>query len=508
MKITNIRLGRATNSSSSHSIVVTKDPSRVKSVSSSSGSFAYGWDHFVLKEEKEKLEYFLVPLINDLLSAVGREQTIELVRQWFDYDIEHAFVPRGYGDKPDQLVFQGYIDHQSMFRYGFDNIDNRLDQVAELINTLAKNPNIVVFGGNDNVCNEDVSEDLRPHKTDIEIPISLELINAGKEGVGKVGSVAMRSDQKSVTIFSRTTGNKIRITENNGDYTKSTYPELVDVKITNYCPFGCEFCYQASTKEGSHASFEDIERVAQMLGEMGVFEVAIGGGEPTMHPRFLDILKLFQSKGIAPNFTTFSKHWLKDEKLVKFLSTEWVGSVGVSVHSVKDIDKADAMLSDWRTGKKGVFNRVSLWDRDYTRSTLVVQHVVGSVPMDETIKIVKECAEREIHLLLLGYKDVGFGTAYQKHNTDGFETVLKLALESKHWDMMLSVDTAILQNFPDLPKVFNNIDERLYTAEEGKFSCYIDAVEETMGPSSYCQKEEMVALPMTVEQFAKVYAKW
>jgi organic radical activating enzyme len=278
-------------------------------------------------------------------------------------------------------------------------------------------------------------------------------------------------------------------------YIKSTSPELVDVKITDFCPFGCEFCYQGSTSEGIHASMDNLKKIASDLHNMGVFEVALGGGEPTMHPNFVDILKMFKDKNITPNFTTFSTHWLKNKDVVAFVKANDL-SIGVSVHRASDIQKVQKI---WDTVAPLHF---------YGTPFVVAQHVVGSVPLQDTIEVIRECAKEKFHLLLLGYKDVGFGKSYQEHNTEHFPVILKMALDEIAWNMTLSVDTAVLNNFPDLPEVMNNVDEVFYTTEEGKFSCYIDAVKGKCGASSYCDIQDMVLYPDSVEEFLNVYKEW
>nr|WP_321482061.1 radical SAM protein [uncultured Cohaesibacter sp.] len=81
-------------------------------------------------------------------------------------------------------------------------------------------------------------------------------------------------------------------------------PELMDISITNWCDKGCVFCYKSSTKHGKHMALSDYKRVIDQAAEMGVFQVALGGGNPNQHPDFVEILEYTDSKEIVPNYTT------------------------------------------------------------------------------------------------------------------------------------------------------------------------------------------------------------
>lgn len=85
------------------------------------------------------------------------------------------------------------------------------------------------------------------------------------------------------------------------------YPEFYDIKITNMCAGGCSYCYQNSTPDGELTQ-DMIERIKNYFEPMTMnqrpFQIAYGGGEPTLHPQFLEILKMTYDLGITPNYTT------------------------------------------------------------------------------------------------------------------------------------------------------------------------------------------------------------
>lgn len=72
---------------------------------------------------------------------------------------------------------------------------------------------------------------------------------------------------------------------------KLTYPEFYDVKITNKCNGDCPYCYQDSKIDEPQSDI--ITKIKKYFEPMNMnqrpFQVAIGGGEPTLHPQFCDI---------------------------------------------------------------------------------------------------------------------------------------------------------------------------------------------------------------------------
>jgi len=81
-------------------------------------------------------------------------------------------------------------------------------------------------------------------------------------------------------------------------------PTLVDLQVTNRCTVGCPQCYASSVPDGEHMAFEDAARILHELAAAGVCQIAIGGGEPLLHPQIVEIIELAYDLGIVPNVTT------------------------------------------------------------------------------------------------------------------------------------------------------------------------------------------------------------
>ena len=84
--------------------------------------------------------------------------------------------------------------------------------------------------------------------------------------------ISVRRDKNAISLFDRSNGTKVRFAI--GPYTKAKRPELVDIKITDFCPAMCPACYMGSTPSGEHSSMENMDNVIYELSKARVQEVA------------------------------------------------------------------------------------------------------------------------------------------------------------------------------------------------------------------------------------------
>lgn len=493
MKIHNLRVGHATNSSSSHSVVIIP-PEMVGKVAYSPNhdDYTYNWEYFRLISPEDKVKYLAVQLYLNLeMEGIDGNTAVRLVQNWTGVDLESQLP-----DPDDKYPYPDLgIDHQSVFF--LPKISAMPEEFMMEFVEWIKNDRVIVLGGNDN---DDDPVGFRPTGSEDTVLKQLQWDDY-KE---RKKDIRYKKDGDHWIIYDRRDGNKIRMTfdiDSEG-YTKSITPELVDLKITDYCPFGCEFCYQASTAKGIHAPYSSLKKIIKNLADMSVFEVAIGGGEPTMHPDFAKLLCYAERLEVRPNFTTYSTKWLNDPKIVSAVQKN-VGGIGVSIHGMKDIEKIHR-IAEVVNGNQDSFG--SYWDHD--KVDIMLQHVLGSVSVPESIKLLDYVFENRIPLLLLGYKEVGFGTAERKNDMEGLATMLKLSREKETIRSPVSIDTAIVENYPEFLEALD-APNMLVSAGEGKFSMYWDAVTGEIGPSSYCGKNEMISLTKDyVERITTEFAKW
>ena len=73
--------------------------------------------------------------------------------------------------------------------------------------------------------------------------------------------------------------------------------EFVDLPVGRKCCNYCLFCYSSSGKDGSFYSLESLVRQLASERRRGVRRVHFVGGEPTIHPQILEILKVSKRLG-------------------------------------------------------------------------------------------------------------------------------------------------------------------------------------------------------------------
>lgn len=234
-------------------------------------------------------------------------------------------------------------------------------------------------------------------------------------------------------------------------------PEQMDVKITNYCDAGCAWCHESSTTEGRHA---DLSATLQLLAPLPAgAEIAIGGGDPLSHPELKWFLERLAEQGIIASITVNGKHIERHrETLNSFIAQKLIYGLGISYH-------------------------VSMPVFEYEHK---VVHFIAGV---HDPKILLEDNISPCKILILGYKSHGRGTDLFKirsekvnDNLKQWKALLPFIAEKFH----LCMDNlAVAQLEPQ--RLFSSKEDfdLRYMGEEGKYSMYLDAVEQQYTLSSY-----------------------
>lgn len=163
--------------------------------------------------------------------------------------------------------------------------------------------------------------------------MKLDLIRKHFEGYNFVGNPSTGQTFRWGSVF-------------NDNPTIAPWPELADISISNYCTQSCEYCYRDSNKHGKVMTLDDYIFVLDSLTNEkygSVFQIALGGGEPLLHPAIIDILKITRERGIIPNYTTNGTHFTND---ILQATKKYCGAVAISydtyredlsIYSIRDI---------------------------------------------------------------------------------------------------------------------------------------------------------------------------
>ena len=127
---------------------------------------------------------------------------------------------------------------------------------------------------------------------------------------------------------------------------------FVGIELTRHCNLRCAHCFRADLDEAAEIPFETVDKVLREATRYNRPHIALTGGEPTLHHRFLDILNLIVTHGFTFHFVTNGYHY---DKLFRktfplFGNPQWIG-VSFSVDGAKE-ETHDAIRG------KGSFARV------------------------------------------------------------------------------------------------------------------------------------------------------
>lgn len=245
---------------------------------------------------------------------------------------------------------------------------------------------------------------------------------------------------------------------------KVEFPESIDVKITDYCLMGCKFCYEMSTRKGKHGDLETLKTKLSSLPS-GI-ELAIGGGNPLDHYGVVEFLTWCKDKGYVCNLTMnqghIRKYGINDiTKYAKMLRTliddKLIYGLGISVNTIGDANLV------------------------YNENTIF--HVIAGVHDIGIIDTIKSKYENP-KILVLGYKNVGFGITYFNKEVNDNVWNWKMHIPKYFGNTNVAFDNLAVKQL-EIKKWFTN-DEwaKYYMGDDGTTSMYIDAVKGQYAVSS------------------------
>ena len=268
----------------------------------------------------------------------------------------------------------------------------------------------------------------------------------------------------NIIIFDN--GSKVRYC--NDDSFSPIFPESIDLKITNKCPYSCPYCHENSRPDGKEA---------KLLNDDGTFafefmntlragtELAIGGGSVMSHSELEPFLvKLFE-KGIIANITVNQDELEEHISFIRsLLDKNLINGIGVS------------------------YKRPSTMLERFTRSYKnTVIHIICGLVNDVDIEYIKRTFNK---ILILGYKDFRKGLSYHNSSVDHNLDILKNKLDSLFWRMdTTSFDNLALEQLKIRDVVDKETFDAIYMGDDGEFTMYIDLPNNKFAKSSIYPEE-------------------
>lgn len=253
-------------------------------------------------------------------------------------------------------------------------------------------------------------------------------------------------------------GTKLRYTD--GDGFDETFPESMDIKITNSCDMGCPWCHENSVPNGRHG---DITQ--HFIDTLHPYqEIAVGGGNVLEHPQLEEFLTHLKRISCIPSVTLNQRHFLDNVDYVHSLyDRKLVYGIGVSL--TEPSERLVAAMKELPTS---------------------VLHTIAGILTDDDVK---RLGGNDLKVLVLGYKDVRRGKAYHagEHGKDVDRNMRWL---SDNLDELfdnfkvVSFDNLALTQLPVREHLGEETWKRFYMGDDGDHTFYIDMVEKQYAMSS------------------------
>jgi radical SAM protein with 4Fe4S-binding SPASM domain len=84
----------------------------------------------------------------------------------------------------------------------------------------------------------------------------------------------------------------------------TAHPSYIQYFPTLRCNRSCGFCFMRTAPSCSDVKHSDFLRLIALMHEVGIRDMDILGGEPTLHPRFMEMMDALPGRGISASIST------------------------------------------------------------------------------------------------------------------------------------------------------------------------------------------------------------
>lgn len=273
-------------------------------------------------------------------------------------------------------------------------------------------------------------------------------------------------------------GTKIRF--NNEDTLIPEFPESIDMKISNRCNMGCPFCHEKSIPDGELANLNHpiLDSIRPWT------ELALGGGNVFEHPMLDKFLERMAAQKVICNATVHLNHFEQYYGLIKYyVDNHLLHGIGISVNDTIT-DEQIALIQ--------------------TIPNAVVHVIAGVVRYSTLMKL----ANKNIKLLILGYKTYGRGEEYFSQLSsairENIDYLYRHMYELREWFPILSFDNLAIKQLHLKEQISEKEWEKTYMGDDGQFTMYIDLVKEEFAKSSVSPRKLIAGERDVKELFIQV----
>jgi molybdenum cofactor biosynthesis enzyme MoaA len=187
------------------------------------------------------------------------------------------------------------------------------------------------------------------------------------------------------------------------------------VRLTRRCNNRCLFCHDAERHDGSNVDTETLFAEIRAGRERGATRLLLSGGEPTIHPAFIELVEFGKRAGYGWVQVVTNGRMFAYDGFTQRAAAAGLSEATVSMHG------HTAELHDRLVGVRGAFDQALRGLRNLLRRRFVVSvDVVVSRPnvrhLEDILRFFLAVGVREFDLLHL----VPFGRGWNEHRDDLF----------------------------------------------------------------------------------------
>lgn len=215
---------------------------------------------------------------------------------------------------------------------------------------------------------------------------------------------------------------------------------FMNLMLTGKCNYNCRHCFNAADNADRMAEwgYEDVLDLLDQAADCGFHGITLTGGEPMLHPRFLDIVREIYKRGMVLEKLTTNGYFITEEVLDEFARLECRPQIKISFDGVGH--------HDWMRGARGAEERTLkafalCHDRGF-RTFAQVQAFRGNLgALPETLRVLEGLGVDDARLI----RTIAL-ERWQKTNPGGslgaeeyFDEMLRLADRYLHEDHRMRV---------------------------------------------------------------------
>jgi hypothetical protein len=300
-------------------------------------------------------------------------------------------------------------------------------------------------------------------------------------------------------------GTRVKRTLRVGEDFKPAFPDSIDLKITSACGFGCPFCHESATPNGKTANLERLKAFLDPLPRVGI-EVAIGGGDIFSCPEFTyDLVKwLEKDNGFLPRLTLSHRNYekLNDTVVEGMLQYTKFPEDSVEKKLTYLLEEIPVGVSLNQYLEDPIPDRISASSFRLS-SERIVYHVIAGVINPEDLWEMWLDRRHYRKILVLGFKQFGRGASYTFPDLDKTKEVVERILARQKGlftgevRKVIAFDNLAIEQLGIKSLLPKEEWDTFYQGDEFTASMYVDAVEETVAPTSRTPKEERTSWNQT-----------